>query len=417
MLTGLIIQHANGSRQAALTGDIQIQGTNGIQATGSTAGALYIKNTVDDPDFLAQAVNQLLADGPWYLTNINGTGPTKVGNLYMLSSQCTTIANSDAIVSQPFPADGRTPTQPYGGNGITIIDHCPACNDCTNKFKIIEQLQLVQLFLAGIKDNLLTMPATYTDSTGATQHGASQSLWQQTIGLRLNAGANCTTSVDWDGLVDKRQQMVRTAIKQLYQYKALVQLWNYLVNQYNKNTTLSDAAQDFAGLSIQTKRSFNGCNLTGNVVLNIAIQSVSVQSPDAGYVLNSCVLPQPVYGSTRTMLGITTNTNGVAHATGTTGSIQITFPASDVEAVYSLQASFIPYFSPGSTVVDNSKSKYLQDRQAELYQNQGTNMWSVAISWTWTTAGSTEATTQTQTFIYQTARILSPYQQVDPQEE
>ena len=210
-----------------------------------------------------QKAYQQLISNYTYLSSINTKTADQDGTILLLGSQCISIVDStDSTDPLSTPSDAHT---------INIFDGCKACNDCDAVWDIIQALQQLHIWIIGLKDCIL-----HYQSTAST-------LWEKLTEHRNTNLSDDTGLCSYTSQMPTRQQAFGRATKLLYQYKAAVAMWNYLVYNLSSRVTVQPALQDYTGFSVKIKRRFNMCGCSGADVgggmasLTIELKRVSGQ--------------------------------------------------------------------------------------------------------------------------------------------
>ena len=174
---------------------------------------------------------------------INRVAPNQLdGNFNILGSLCTSIVDATDDTDLQAIADS---------NSILIFDGCIPCNTCTTIAWLQTQLQRCQLILTGLKDCQLY------------DQQKAQALWQHMSAGRqqLKLPESCKLQ---DNIISvDRKAAYGQAVKLLYQYKAVVAMWNYMVRCKSWTVKIQPAPQDYAGFVVQTKRTIDTCGVSG----------------------------------------------------------------------------------------------------------------------------------------------------------
>lgn len=191
-----------------------------------------------------------------FLLSINNTTPYTSGDINLLGSNCTSIVDRD---QEDFAAY----KDEFEGADILIYDGCKSCNDCQEYWKIHNMLQEALLWTVGLKDNAL-----YTQKV-------SSRLWNDNIANRVQGYQtvqpnNCPIQLQSPYV--RSQQFGMQANKLLYQYKAAVGLWNYLVTRHSKQLIIKEAIEQPTGFSIISQLAYNACNITDSSNIKATLQ-------------------------------------------------------------------------------------------------------------------------------------------------
>ena len=213
---------------------------HGYVQVSCSAAAVVISAQVQS--IYQKAYAQIMQTIQPYVSSINTKTADQTGTLLLLGSQCISIVDSgDTTDLQSTPSDQHT---------INIFDGCKACNDCQAVWQIIQAVQQLHIWIVGLKDCVLYYQPT------------AQALW-----TKLNEGRQSGADItDQSGKcrytprIYSRQQQFGRATKLLYQYKAAVAMWNYLVYNLSSKMVIQPALQDYTGFSVKIKRRFNLCD-------------------------------------------------------------------------------------------------------------------------------------------------------------
>lgn len=217
-----------------------------------------------------QAYQRILQQAS-YVTSIGGVKTDKTGCFSLLGSGCVSVTDA---------TDNTDPDTKAEQNSLVIFDGCKACNSCQDQWQLAKAMQEQHLWLIAMKDCQLY----YQD--------AAASLWQQLLDNRLKDTQglciNVQSSLDDPGY---RQTEFKRAIKLLYQYKALIAMWNYMVYNMNNIITVDRAPQDYAGLVARVKRGFNLCQEQhiDAMTLKITIQRQGTGQAQTGTVIDQVI--------------------------------------------------------------------------------------------------------------------------------
>ena len=127
---------------------------------------------------------------------------------------------------------------------LSIFDGCFPCNNCSTLAQLQQDIQNCQIWINGLKDcNLYNQPA-------------AARLWNNMLNKKVQQSISCKLD---STITQNRSEDFGQAIKLLYQYKAVVAMWNYLVRTKSGITQILQAPQDYSGFVIQSKRNIDSC--------------------------------------------------------------------------------------------------------------------------------------------------------------
>lgn len=263
--------------QGSATSVVALSG-NAVQATNTVVRMAHPLHTVYTnaiQSIVAQYKNKPL------LKTIQGGIPFADGTFFIHGDACTTV------LAQLDPQDMQdsAPIQ-VPANGLAIIDQCPACNDCDTKWSILQRIQTLQLILAAYKDNQLV------------QNDQALVRWKAMDALRItqNDTANsCSSAPDMDQRID----FVLPARRLFIQYKALVQMWNYLADYGNRRLKIRHAAGHSQGIALSAQYRTSKCyseQASLRLTMQLSITAGQVGSDAAGVYI-------PEYGRLRLYVG------------------------------------------------------------------------------------------------------------------
>lgn len=176
------------------------------------------------------------------IKTINQISPSSWdNNFYILGSGCTSIITPSVDFSDSLQIWSDSSTSAILG----IFDGCLPCRNCDTIAQLQRNLEQCQIWINGLKDCNL-----YYEDTAAQ-------LWQNMKSKVVQQEANC--SVAFSDQILNREESLRRATKLLYQYKALVALWNYLVRTKQGFMHIQVAPQDWGGFIVGSKRAINNC--------------------------------------------------------------------------------------------------------------------------------------------------------------
>lgn len=261
MITKLIFKSNNS--------DIQIQNGVCMVQTESQSSLVQFKRTDNRITFrfkqktLIQKFSQVLSTisaqetQSTKLLSIDGIIPDqRNGAFYVLGSQCVSIGDF---------TDTSDPSISSGLSTLTVFDGCVPCNFCPKLAQLKRDLRECQIYLNYLKDcNLYYMDQAWDRLQRSISQGREQT-------------AGCTTR-------PIQFSQIQPAIKLLYQYKAVVLMWNYLVSIYRGNLQILQAVQDWGGFIIQSKRSADLCAVNSEIQVSFQIFVKLQQGQTAEYL-------------------------------------------------------------------------------------------------------------------------------------
>lgn len=394
MITRLIIKSKNGQY------DIQKPILNIHNGVKSTIQNQSITLSVIDPFQISQSP---------YITSINKVGPDSLNNIQILGDMCTSVMDStDPDFSQ------------FNTSDIAIFDGCPSCSSCQAIARMQDTLKNYQIWLSGLKDCQLYY-----------QNGAS-SLWDNMIDKKKEQLKHLEGCI-----VDSTlQRSFGKATRLLYQYKALVYMWNYLVFLKAGNTQIIQAAESYSGFIVRSKRSVDTCESQNKpqIRMHIQIQFVQGQTPqNLNQQLKMYIYTQIVEQNTQ--IQVNSPTGSITTQPGVFGSIQTDIKTSGTsvkgQIIFKPMQSCKGIFSGGIKILPVIA---LKKDQIELTQNGSislasyvklknkanhitesqqlkVNRWQASVWWQYDNFGSQGKIDQTnsqQTKIYTTGYYAYP---------
>lgn len=178
-----------------------------------------------------------LSDSISYIYTINNIEASpKNGEFLLLGGICTSVVD--------FMDGSDSLLQPSNSHELVLFDGCYPCNTCSTIAQLQEDIQNCQIWLNGLKDCNLY------------HQTAASRLWQAMLNKKVQQSVSCRLD---SSIVAERQHDFGMATKLLYQYKAAVAMWNYLVRTKSGMTEISIAPQDYAGFVVQSKRNIDSC--------------------------------------------------------------------------------------------------------------------------------------------------------------
>lgn len=239
------------------TATVHIQG-NCVTTNGGAVTFVHPENAV-----YTKAIQVLVSQykDRRLLKTIQNSPPFSDGSFFIHGDACTTV------ISQPNTQDidEQDPIQ-IPQNGISIIDQCPACNDCNTKWQILQRIQTLQLIIAAYKDNQLV------------QNTQAKQRWSDMNKLRITQADGCKPAQS----MDQRKAFVLPARRLFSQYKALVQMWNYLADYGNRSTKIRYAAGHPQGIALAIQYRTTECHKAEDELsLSVNIHLISGQVGEA----------------------------------------------------------------------------------------------------------------------------------------
>lgn len=338
-----------------------------------------------------------------YITSINQVPPDDFNNIELLGDMCTSVVSS---IDPDFAQ--------FGSEGITLFDGCQACSSCQSIAKMQDDIKNIQIWLSGMKDCQLYY-----------QDGAFR-LWNDMLQKKRLYMQNIQSCVNSSQL--KRQFK---AIRLLYQYKALVYMWNYIVFLKAGNTQIIPAYQAYSGFVVRSKRAIDTCDSQSIPIIQLHIQIQLVQGQvaenlkDLQMYIHTCIVQQ------NTQVQVNSPLASIKKQTPIQSDIQV--KNTNVKAVIKFQFNqsckgifsggikILPVIGPKGLSYNKdgiqlqqyiklrNKSKYItQEQQLKV------NRWQAKVWWQYPNFGSEgkiDDTSSSQTKVYTTG--YSSY----PQEE
>lgn len=384
-ISSITIITADG-QQSRYTGNIGISG-NCVSYSG-TQDCVEVKSPLAAA--YAQAERTVLADYKMYLPvkTISGQRPFFDGSYFIYGDACTSIF--------PWAADQDMVDATV--NGIAIVDQCPACNDCLSKWQLLQRIQTLQLILAAFKDNQL-----YSQPDAAAR-------WSAMISKRITQDSSAYTgSCSAAPVMDQRQLFVLPALRLFTEYKALVEMWNYLVYYSSSKLRITAASQRQEGVVVSAQMRTVKCYVqTDTITLQLHAKMISGQcgaQPDVltqntlvyPYVHDSVASLQPdgqpavpVEYTIRRLIGTQYNTD----YNHTSVTMQVNF--SGLSKISTLQATFtiLPFVSRSTGIqYEPSGNQYSllpyqlyvaqirQGTQIVLAEASSGNVWEIQAVW------------------------------------
>ena len=342
-----------------------------------------------------------------YVRSINYTSPLQTGQFMLFGDYCTSVVQH---------TDKSDPLSAADSNTINIFDGCKSCTDCQTQWYVQSMLQECLLWLAGLKDCVLHYQP------------AAARLWKQMLSKRTLKIQDCGKS-DIDDQ-NYRQREFGKAVKLLYQYKAAVAMWNYLVFTKARSLQVIQAPQSHLGFIVQSKRIIDFCDAgISQVKLYITATLQSGQTNQflseqgrimlvyAGEVQQNTYIQ---YGKDTASLGGGLDTGNVS--ANISADMQprvncvLTFnPTRECRAVFSGSLKILPvicqgaynpdYQQPSTTLIDiQTYAAAAYDAcDIDLGQLTNTNRWCISLAWQFTVGDMTATKQDTEQVTYYTS--------------
>lgn len=342
-----------------------------------------------------------------YVRSINYTSPLQTGQFMLFGDYCTSVVQY---------TDKSDPLSAADSNTINIFDGCKSCTDCQTQWYVQSMLQECLLWLAGLKDCVLHYQP------------AAARLWKQMLSKRTLKIQDCGKS-DIDDQ-NYRQREFGKAVKLLYQYKAAVAMWNYLVFTKARSLQVIQAPQSHLGFIVQSKRIIDFCDagisqvklyITATLQRGQTNQFLSEQGRVmlvyAGEVQQNTYIQ---YGKDTASLGGGLDTGNVSADISADMQPRVncvlTFnPTQECRAVFSGSLKILPVICQGAYNPDYQQpSTPLIDIQTyaaaaydacdiDLGQLTNTNRWCISLAWQFTVGDMTATKQDTEQVTYYTS--------------
>ena len=342
-----------------------------------------------------------------YVRSINYTSPLQTGQFMLFGDYCTSVVQH---------TDKSDPMSIADSNTINIFDGCKSCTDCQTQWYVQSMLQECLLWLAGLKDCVLHYQP------------AAARLWKQMLSKRTLKIQDCGKS-DIDDQ-NYRQREFGKAVKLLYQYKAAVAMWNYLVFTKARSLQVIQAPQSHLGFIVQSKRIIDFCDAGISQVklyITATLQSGQTNSflSEQGRIM--LVYAGEVQQNTYIQYGKDTASLGGGLDTGNVSAnisadmqprvnCVLTFnPTRECRAVFSGSLKILPVICQGADNPDYQQpSTPLIDIQTyaaaaydacdiDLGQLTNTNRWCISLAWQFTVGDMTATKQDTEQVTYYTS--------------
>lgn len=342
-----------------------------------------------------------------YVRSINYTSPLQTGQFMLFGDYCTSVVQH---------TDKSDPMSIADSNTINIFDGCKSCTDCQTQWYVQSMLQECLLWLAGLKDCVLHYQP------------AAARLWKQMLSKRTLKIQYCGKS-DIDDQ-NYRQREFGKAVKLLYQYKAAVAMWNYLVFTKARSLQVIQAPQSHLGFIVQSKRIIDFCDAGISQVklyITATLQSGQTNSflSEQGRIM--LVYAGEVQQNTYIQYGKDTASLGGGLDTGNVSAnisadmqprvnCVLTFnPTRECRAVFSGSLKILPVICQGAYNPDYQQpSTPLIDIQTyaaaaydacdiDLGQLTNTNRWCISLAWQFTVGDMTATKQDTEQVTYYTS--------------
>lgn len=227
-----------------LVGDIKLQPT-----MQHVTDSVYITNdTYTQQQYLA---TQLLNRPFNLISKVNQAIPEN-GNILLLGQKCTSVLSGKDDPDTTEFKDIIDTTKQQTNHTLTLFDGCKTCQpDCQEIYKLFQNIRDYHIWINSVKDILL-----YDQKTCKNLYYELYNNITKYSQATQKALSHCTKN----DLPDRDLWLY--GIRLVYQYKALVALWNYLAESKSKYTQLSTASQDFSGINIICKSMLDLCQYT-----------------------------------------------------------------------------------------------------------------------------------------------------------
>lgn len=328
------------------------------------------------------------------------------GQFMLMGDYCTSVVQG---------SDDSDPQTSEVSGAIKIFDGCQACADCSSQWYVQSMLQQCMLWLAGLKDCIL-----YYEPAAAR-------LWNQMLQKRVLQVQNCGKSeID----AEYRQREFGKAVKLLYQYKAVVAMWNYLVFTKARSIEVVKAPETHLGFIMQSKRIIDFCDAglsTVTLHLKATLQSGQTQSflaaQGRAMLLSVTKVTQNTYiqyGKDTGSLGGGLDTGSLSCDISATNQPVITcaiqfFPTKQCRAVFSGSIKVLPVIVQGgsssdaqlysSPLVDLGTYAEAAYDATDIDKGQltKTNRWRIQLAWQFTQGDMVVSKQDTQQVTYFTS--------------
>jgi hypothetical protein len=213
-----------------------------------------------------------------YVASINNVAPYSDGTFFILGSECTSVSS---ILAEDYSLK----------SGITVVDMCPSCSNCTTYVNTLKQIESYKILLNRIKDfNLYTR-----DIAGIRE--------EYLVNKQLELQKSCEADLKEDPALDKLLDTVLSGDRLFKQYIATVHMWNYAVNMTGAHTQLAVAPEDPSGFVVQSMRALPSCD--GELLVSVDIRvhgpatcnddpvSIYVPEPMIGFIPDGSATPVP----------------------------------------------------------------------------------------------------------------------------
>lgn len=335
-----------------------------------------------------------------YITSINQLPPDDFNNIQLLGDMCT------SVVTDIDPDSGQ-----FGSKDITLFDGCQSCSTCDSVASIQNDLKNLQIWLSGLKDCQLYY------------EGGAYRLWNQMI-QKKNQNMSYIGACGIQSKLDRQFK----AIRLLYQYKALVYMWNYLVFLKSGNTQIISAYESYTGFVVRSKRAIDTCGSiqAPQIKLHIQIQLVQGQLPQSLKDLSMYVYTQKVQQNT--LIQVTSPTGSIEKQASIQCSIQVQGthikavigfkPEQTCKGIYSGGIKILPVI--GAKDVPTGKQGLEIEQYVKLVnkanyitqqQQLKVNRWQAKVWWQYPNFGSSgdiDDNNSSQTKIYTTGYCTYP---------
>lgn len=314
-----------------------------------------------------------------YISSIQTVQANSVGDIELLGDMCTSVIDSTDPDYTKFQSL----------SDLVVFDGCAPCSSCDKVAQLQEIVKDLNIWIDGMKDCQLYY-----------QLGASH-LWEKMIQKKQqqrNLVGQCTVQ-------SSLQRDFNSAVRLLYQYKALVYMWNYLVFLKSGNTEILQASQSYAGFVARSKRSIDTCGGPGEIKLHIRAKLIQGQTPEnipenRKMFIFAALVQQNTgiqYNSTETVNinQQNTYTSQITLLSDNTIDACITFnPPESCKGIFTGGIKVLPVLSHSDLQISNllSLDQYIQLKQDANYitkeEQKLKNIWQIEVWWQYDNFGS-----------------------------
>lgn len=346
------------------------------------------------PELLLQPSTSALM--PTYVSSINQVLPSSKGSLFLLGDKCISFVPKDI-------------------HQLYMFDGCYSCDSCQKLWEIQQALHQTGNLISLLKDCQL-----YYDTTVATFITQMQN---QNTQFRAQM-PQCVYN-------SQLQDQVKTykAVKLLYQYKAVVAMWNYLAQKPKSSVYITQALQQYSGFTVQAKQALDLCINSGasntvQLTINITLESgqTSQYLQQLGLRRGCYVqyIPQSTYIVEGKDVDVYNTFSGQLQpvveyksSSATQHTIHFTYnPQTAAQTVVSAGVKLLPVITRDKQCPFKlTLQQFTQYRKALSQFNAqdqlAQNVWRIQITWKYYNAQQ-ELIQQTQTRLYTTAFTRTP---------